>query len=58
MWSMIVTVGLFVLGLIFSLAKISSKAEKITESHNGELLARKTRREIEQDEVDKKGTEV
>lgn len=41
MWSAIVSGGLFILAIIFSLAKASARADNITESHREELLARK-----------------
>ncbi|WP_186725521.1 hypothetical protein [Planomicrobium sp. CPCC 101110] len=41
MWGVFMSGGVFVLAIVFSLAKASSRSEKITESHRTELLSRK-----------------
>lgn len=41
MWAIIIALGSLVLAFVFSLAKISSRGEKITEQHRQELLERK-----------------
>lgn len=41
MWAIAVAAGSLILAFVFSLAKVSSRAEKITDQHRKELLERK-----------------
>ncbi|PSL40750.1 hypothetical protein B0H99_104212 [Planomicrobium soli] len=41
MWGVFMSGGLLILAIVFSLAKASSRSDKITDAHRTELLERK-----------------